>query len=152
PSHPDKNPSWRLMDNGNAVCTCTPSHSVFDVAIHLEGLDFEAAKIRVVEAIGRSDLIVDPNAQKPKAEGLTLEQYAAAKRLPVAWLRLIGLEQGSYGQIPAAVRIPYVNEHGVRQTTQCRVALIGDKKQLFKKDTTVCLYGAHQAARVLNSS
>src|SRR4029077_14592699 len=40
------------------------------------------------------------------------------------------------------------NEHGVRQTTQFRVALTGDKKQLFKKDTTVCLYGAHQAAHL----
>jgi hypothetical protein len=147
PAHPDKDPSWRLMDSGNAVCSCTPPHSVFDVAMHLEGLDFDAAKIRVIEAIGREDLIVDPNAEKPKAEGLTLEQLSEAKRLPVSWLRLMGLHQGSYGQIPA-VRIPFINEHGVQQTVQFRVAMYGDKNQLFKKGTTVCLYGAHQATHL----
>jgi len=144
----DRNPSFR-WDETEACYHCSCGHgSVFDVIMLIEKVDFEQAKIRAAELIGRGDLIVDPSAEKPKPEGLTLEQYAAAKRLPVAWLRLIGLEQGSYGQIPAAVRIPYVNEHGVRQTTQFRVALTGDKKQLFKKDTTVCLYGAHQAAHL----
>ena len=112
PGHPDKNPSWRLMEDGKAVCSCREPHSVFDVAMHLDGLDFEAAKIRVMGAIGREDLIVDPTAKKPKAKGLTLGQYAEAKRLPVEWLRKIGVQQSSYGQIPAAVRTPYYRLDG----------------------------------------
>jgi hypothetical protein len=145
PNHPDKDPSWRLMDNGNAVCTCTPSHSVFDVAMHLEGLDFEAAKIRVVEAIGRSDLIVDPAAEKPKTEGLTLEQYAAAKRLPIDFLQALGIRQASYGQIPAAVRTPYFRLDG-EPSMRFRVALAGDKKHFWRKGDKACLYGARDAA------
>jgi hypothetical protein len=81
PGHPDKDPSWRLREDGRAVCTCAGPHSVFDVVMHLEGLDFETAKIRVVELIDRDDLIVDPN-NKPKAlpmSGLTIQEYANAK-------------------------------------------------------------------------
>lgn len=149
PNHEDRNPSWRLMDSGQAVCSAPcvcggKPHSVFDVAMYLESINFEAAKIRVIEAIGRQDLVIDPNAKRQQQQGLTLAQFAEAKRLPVEWLRLIGLTQGSYGPIPA-VWIPFLNEHGQRQTIQFRVSLTGDKNQLFKKGTTVCLYGAHQA-------
>lgn len=135
-THADNNPSWR-WDRGKACyyCSCS-SGSIFDVLMKAERLGdgddaFDAAKIRAIELIGRADLIIDPAAEKPK--GLTLEQYAAAKKLPVAWLRLIGLRQGSYGQIPA-VHIPYLNELGGRQTTQFRVALTGDKRQFFKRE------------------
>jgi len=46
-----------------------------------------------------------PSASK----GLTLEEYAYAKQLPVDWLLQIGLRNCSYAQIPA-VRIPFFNE------------------------------------------
>lgn len=50
---------WRLTPKGRAICTCTngKTDSVFDIASKVEGLDFEAAKIRCVEIIGRGDLI-----------------------------------------------------------------------------------------------
>lgn len=49
---------WRLTEKGRAICTCTgrKSDSVFDIACKVEALDFEAAKIRCVEILGRSDL------------------------------------------------------------------------------------------------
>jgi len=56
---------WR-WDEGKccAFCTCIgkragekKSHSIFDVVALKEGIDFEAAKIRVAQIIGRSDLI-----------------------------------------------------------------------------------------------
>jgi len=56
---------WR-WDEGKhrAFCTCIGkraderrSHSIFDVVVVKEGVDFETAKIRVAEIIGRSDLI-----------------------------------------------------------------------------------------------
>jgi hypothetical protein len=76
PKHLDNNPSWRLMPDGKAVCSCRPPHSVFDVVGYVEGLDFEASKIRVAQIIGRDDLIVDP-------VGLTLAAYARiGKRRP----------------------------------------------------------------------
>jgi hypothetical protein len=45
PAHPDKNPSWRLLPDGRAVCTCRQAHSVFDVIGYVKGLDFDASKI-----------------------------------------------------------------------------------------------------------
>lgn len=50
---------WRLTEKGRAICTCTgrKTDSVFDIACKVEALDFEAAKIRCVEILGRSELI-----------------------------------------------------------------------------------------------
>src|SRR3954451_7149666 len=79
PSHPDKNPSWRLLPDGQAVCTCRQAHSILDVIGYVKGLDFEASKIMAAELIGRSDLIVDPNKSVDSAAGLTVAQYAESK-------------------------------------------------------------------------
>jgi hypothetical protein len=63
-NHDDRNPSWRLTDDGRAVCTCRPLHSVFDVISEIEGCDFEAAKIRAAEIIGGMPI-------RPKVNGET---------------------------------------------------------------------------------
>jgi hypothetical protein len=140
PTHDDKNPSWRLMEDGHAVCSCTPKHSVFDVAMHLEGIDFEAAKIRVMEAIGRTEIIVDPAAEK--AEGLTLAAYSAAKQLPIDRLTELGVRQSSYGQVKAAVRTPYFRLNG-DPSVRFRINLNGDKKKrhYWRNGDKACLYG-----------
>ena len=72
PDHPDREPIWRWDDKRKvAFCTCIGSrpgenkgHSLFGVIAAKEGLDREAAKIRVAEIIGRPDLIVTVNGQK----------------------------------------------------------------------------------------
>jgi len=57
PDHPDKNPSWRFDERmGRAICSCG-SHSIFDVLMKVEGITFDAAKIRAAEILGRQDLI-----------------------------------------------------------------------------------------------
>ena len=93
PAHTDRHPSWRLLDDGKAVCTCRQPHSVFDVIGYVKGLDFEQSKIAVAEILGRPDLIVDPEA----GSGLTLAQYAEAKRLPIEYLRELGLRDAKLG-------------------------------------------------------
>lgn len=61
PGHPGppEAKKWRLTAKGRAICTCTEgkSDSVFDIASKVEALDFEAAKVRCIEIIGRSDLV-----------------------------------------------------------------------------------------------
>jgi Domain of unknown function (DUF927)/Toprim domain len=59
PDHADDHPSWRWDDRkARAHCTCVDrSHSIFDVVMRREGIDFEAAKLRVAEILGRHDLI-----------------------------------------------------------------------------------------------
>src|SRR3954453_10918045 len=57
PGHGGDN-DWRWDGTkGRAFCTCSRPHSIFDVLMKCEGVDFEAAKIRVAETIGRADLI-----------------------------------------------------------------------------------------------
>src|ERR1700757_3005647 len=62
PSHPDANPSWRWDEKkACAFCSCIEkSHSIFDVVMTKEAIDFEAAKIRVAQILGREDLVRYP--------------------------------------------------------------------------------------------
>src|SRR4051794_35783763 len=76
PAHTDRHPSWRLREDGKAICTCRQPHSVFDVLMYVKGVDFETAKIMVAELIGRPDLIVEPASAA--TAGLTLADYAEA--------------------------------------------------------------------------
>jgi hypothetical protein len=59
PDHFDTNPSWRWDHRaGTARCTCSPKgDSIFDVVMRRDGCDFENAKLRIAELIGRTDLI-----------------------------------------------------------------------------------------------
>ena len=57
PSHGGKN-DWRWdEEKSKAVCTCTGWHEIFDVVANVESMDFEAAKVRIAEILGRHDLI-----------------------------------------------------------------------------------------------
>jgi hypothetical protein len=65
PDHPDKDPSWRFDEcTGRAICTCG-SHSILDVLVKVEGITFDAAKIRAADILGRPDLIRISNGNKP---------------------------------------------------------------------------------------
>ena len=59
--HSDGNPSWRWNERkAKAYCTCVTrrgGHSILDVVMHVERLEFDAAKLRVAEILGRHDLI-----------------------------------------------------------------------------------------------
>src|SRR5918995_2795376 len=60
PDHDDQNPSWRWdRAEARAHCTCIErgGHSTFDVVMEVEKLDFEAAKLRIAQILGRTDLI-----------------------------------------------------------------------------------------------
>ena len=54
PDHVDRNPSWRWdQPKARAHCTCIErgAHSIFDIVMQVEGVDFEAAKLRVAEIL-----------------------------------------------------------------------------------------------------
>jgi len=59
PGHADNSPSWRWDEKkARAFCTCIDKcHSIFDIVGAREGIDFEAAKIRVAGLLAREDLI-----------------------------------------------------------------------------------------------
>jgi hypothetical protein len=150
PGHPDKDPSWRLMEDGKAVCTCRGPHSIFDVVTHLEGIDFEAAKLRVVDLIDRDDLIVDPN-NKQKAStvsGLTVREYVEAKGFSLDLLQQYGIQQARYGKnFPQTVKFPYFHANGESPSNHFRLALNGPKDDRFRwgRGDKISLYGEHWA-------
>ena len=89
----DANPSWRWDERqARAHCTCTNGHalSIFDVLGRVEAIDFDAAKIRAAELIGRNDLIEEKGAPdraeddrfNPARSDRRQERADAAARLP----------------------------------------------------------------------
>jgi hypothetical protein len=80
PSHADKHPSWRLDENGTVFCSAgcprgSRPHSIFDAVSFMEGLDFEAAKIRVAR---REQLYGLEGALVP-LRGLPIIEYAGGR-------------------------------------------------------------------------
>jgi phage/plasmid primase-like uncharacterized protein len=69
PDHADENPSWRWDERkGKAYCTCIEgSQSIFDVVMRVEGVEFDPAKLRVAEILGRQDLIKVGDGERHQA-------------------------------------------------------------------------------------
>ena len=56
--HPDIHPSWRWDARARkAFCSCNKGDGIFDIVAKVEGIDFDAAKIRVAELLQCDDLI-----------------------------------------------------------------------------------------------
>jgi hypothetical protein len=85
--------------------------------------------------------------------GLTLQQYADAKQLPVDFLASLGLADCAFNKRPA-VRIPYYGPSGEVAATRFRISLGGDRFR-WKAGSKLALYGlsrladARKAGRVI---
>jgi hypothetical protein len=83
------------------------------------------------------------------SNGCTLEAYAEAKQLPIAFLQQLGLTQLSYLGAPA-VRMPYRHADGTEAAVRFRVRLFdesnGDSRFAWKKGSKVQLYGLDRLA------
>ncbi len=83
-----------------------------------------------------------PLATEPLAakSGLSLAAYAAAKRLPPAFLKSLGMHEGRH-----ALSIPYRDAAGTTIATRFRLALEkgadGDRRFLWRAGTTIVPYG-----------
>jgi hypothetical protein len=166
PDHEDQNPSWRWDPvKRRAHCTCTRSASIFDVVAKVKGIDFEAAKIWIAESIGRPDLIRQrggktkatgkrkgrgrnssgdntATVQHP-APGCTLAAYAAAKHLPVEFLRSLGITEITLFGKPA-IRIPYFDGSGGEAAVRFRIALDTKDRFRWRKGSKARLYGLNR--------
>jgi hypothetical protein len=160
-SHTDNNPSWRWEERkGRAYCTCiTGSHSALVVMMRVEAIDFETAKIRAAELLGRSDLIRERHKKRsgrgtlhPEQRrnaitpaGCTLAAYAAAKQLPGEFLLSLGIREIPY-QGASALRIPYFAAAGGEPAIRFRIALDGPDRFRWKKGSKPRLYGLERLA------
>jgi hypothetical protein len=93
----------------------------------------------------------DTNPSNPRAHvhtsGCTVEDYAQAKRLPVAFLRELGITDYKDARFEGRVlRIPYKDPQGAQpRAVRLRISLEkgedGDDRFLWKKGSKPCLYG-----------
>jgi hypothetical protein len=69
--HDDNHPSWRWDERKcKAFCTCGV-RDVLGVLVGVEGIESDAAKVRVAELLKRPDLIRERSARKRRGEGVT---------------------------------------------------------------------------------
>jgi DNA-binding Lrp family transcriptional regulator len=81
----------------------------------------------------------------PLSDGLSLAQYAEAKRLPVEFLESLGLSEICYLSKPS-VRIPYLAPDGSEIAVRFRLALTGDDRFRWKSGTKQQPYGLQRLA------
>ena len=163
PDHSDKNPSWRWDERKRrAICTCG-SDPILNVLMKIEAINFQDAKLRAAELLNRNDLIIQryrnkrqregqvlsPNqaSKSATAAGCRLSEYAEAKKLPIEFLRSLGVSEIANYQGAPAVRIPYFAADGTEPAVRFRIALNGKVRFRWRKGSRPCLYGAHWAAR-----
>lgn len=137
PDHPDRHPSAR-WNPAKAVWRC-------DVC-RAKGGALDLADRLGIPKPARGGVPYPPqhtcNTATPP--GCTLAGYAGAKRLPVAFLRSLGLSDITYQAAPA-VRIPYRHPDGTDGPIQFRVALEkppgGGDRFRWKSGAKAMLYG-----------
>jgi hypothetical protein len=83
-----------------------------------------------------------------QAEGLTVEQYATARALPVDFLKNCGLSDVGFTGRPA-VRIPYFGPGGEELAVRFRIAHDGDRFR-WKTGSKPFLYGLNRIADARN--
>jgi hypothetical protein len=81
-----------------------------------------------------------PTAKTQNGAGLTLDEYAEEKRLPVKFLQKHGIGQ-IYLQGAPAVRIPYMDASGNVLSTRMRVSMKNEPRFIWKNGSKSCLYG-----------
>jgi hypothetical protein len=152
PAHEDRTPSLSVTvgDRGSVLLHCFAGCPVDRVlaAMGLTMRDLHPAKARAARhdmrrggRRGASQPQTDSNIRR--LPGLTVAQYAEAKRLDPEFLHGLGLMDIFLNGTPA-VRIPYFDTDGrTIAATRFRLALTGDRFQ-WKKGSKQTLYGLNR--------
>lgn len=91
----------------------------------------------------RCNVDVTPPVDPDGKGGCSLQQYAVLKRLPIPFLREIGLSDIKYLE-KDALRIPYYRPNGEEAAVQFRIDLQGKNKFRWRKGSKPCLYGMNR--------
>jgi hypothetical protein len=103
-------------------------------------IDFNAVK-DVMNKRGEGVQTPGNNAATPqRSQGCTLAAYAAAKKLPVEFLRSLGLADMFYLGKPA-IKIPYLDTMGAEVEIRFRIEMQGQNKFRWRKSSKPILYG-----------
>jgi MarR family/CHC2 zinc finger len=139
PTHKDEHPSMFVYERTFRCFACDFKGDLFDW-LEVETKCSKSEALKQAANLAHIDL---PSIHSSPG-GCTLADYAAAKRLPEAFLRSMGLKDVSYNNSPA-IRIPFYAPDGREISTQYRVRLNkvpgGDGRFLFKKGAKAAIYG-----------
>jgi hypothetical protein len=158
PAHEDRSPSLSVGEgvDGRVLLSCHAGCSLeaITAALGLEVSDLFSGgerggvyppprrQVRQVRQVGPR-LVAAGGEPVDGGGGLTLEQLAEAKRLPLELLKALGCETVRYFG-PPSVQIPYSDETGDIVGVRYRLLLTGAAKFRWKKGTraSTLLYGA----------
>jgi hypothetical protein len=128
PDHADDNPSWRWdQRKARAHCTCVGrSHSIFDVVMRREGIEFEMAKLRVAEILSASILgIIDGRPGRSGLRGAPSYQddhrYSHFRHCDLNRLALSRVAGPRSPERPASL----VHDHNKDHLQQVRAMVLG---------------------------
>lgn len=90
-----------------------------------------------------------PDFEQP---GLTLEELAGAKSLPVEFLRSLGVREGVNGtERTRCVETPYLDEHGDAGPVRKRLSLNGNPRFIWRRGDKPTAYGLWRLASSLQT-
>jgi hypothetical protein len=151
PAHEDRTPSLDVAegDDGQVLLACRAGCEaeaiVAEVGLELHDLFPSSGEGGRGSYPRRARSTVHP-----LAGGLTLERYAEAKRLPVAFLRTLGVTEFHYAGEPS-VRIPYYADDGTEAAVRFRLRVErsadADDRFLWRKGSKLLLYGISRLTR-----
>ena len=153
PAHEDRENSLSVGvgDDGRVLLKCFAGCEVEAIVASLrltmQDLFDDATTPRPQGGGGASSPGPTATVQPHEGGGLTLAQYAAAKRLPVEFLTSLGLTE-IYYQRKLAVRIPYLTPDGQEVAVRFRLALEGPNRFCWKSGAKPCLYGLQRLRKV----
>lgn len=147
PAHPDQQASLSIDtgEDGRVLLHCFAGCTAEQI---VSALGLTLADLFPRNGHGRKERgmytpLVNTSTRQ-RSPGCTLEQYAQAKRLPVDFLKSVGLSDTKYLDLPS-LRIPYLDESGQEVAVRYRIALekseAGDNRFRWKKGDKPCLYG-----------
>ena len=155
PGHDDHKPSLSItLKDDRILLHC---HAGCELADILRPLNLEAKDLFLNRNAGRGsitsgkacELVNTPQKHTQKGltpslltsvNGITLAELADAKRLPVDFLKSLGLTDFKYNGRPA-VRIPYFNEVGELVSVRFRLSLSGEHRFAWRRGDKVLPYG-----------
>ena len=142
PAHEDRHNSLSVRegDDGKVLVHCFAGCTAEDI---VAGLGLEMRDLFPPKDAGGRGLPRRPAPVQQSSPGCTLDEYAAAKQLPVEFLESIGLAEISYAGRPA-VKIAYADEDGAEIAVRFRIALEGDDRFRWRKGSKPGLYGLNR--------
>ena len=136
PLHADKNPSFRVnIEKGAWYCDpCGIGGGIIELMVSVEGKSKEEIFQEYEHKHGQN------GSHKVQFDGITLDEFAIAKKLEVDFLKAEGISQFKRDGKPL-MRFPYRDPAGQERAARLRINLTGKNKHRWRKDDKPILYG-----------